>query len=314
MEKNRILGFFSVFLVIFVLLSMTCYGAEVSGEVFDLSFDSVENVFITVNSTPKQQAVAKDGQFAFNLDVGSYFLKFKSYENNVLVSEANEEVIITNSDGSFILDVILLPTLDDAEFLFESGEVDLDLGGLEDNKTILATEEPEKNVILYSFIGVLLFAIVVAIIIYIWKMVLTRMVRNIEEELEEDDNHDELKNIKTTVEKDEPSKENVLEESSTERNTLEEDKVSDKKTAKEENLEEKAKYDQFISVDTDYKKEVLDVIKKEERITQKDLRRKIPLSEAKVSLIITELYDEGSIKKIKKGRGNILVYNKEKLE
>ena len=43
------------------------------------------------------------------------------------------------------------------------------------------------------------------------------------------------------------------------------------------------------------------------RVTQKDLRREFPYSEAKMSLMIAELEDQGRIKKIKKGRGNILI-------
>ena len=46
------------------------------------------------------------------------------------------------------------------------------------------------------------------------------------------------------------------------------------------------------------------------RTTQKDIRKQIPLSEAKISLIITELEANGKIKKIKKGRGNIIILNK----
>ena len=43
------------------------------------------------------------------------------------------------------------------------------------------------------------------------------------------------------------------------------------------------------------------------RITQKDLRRKFPYSEGKVSLMIAELEERGKLKKIKRGRGNILI-------
>jgi uncharacterized membrane protein len=43
------------------------------------------------------------------------------------------------------------------------------------------------------------------------------------------------------------------------------------------------------------------------RTTQKDIRKHFPSSEAKISLIITQLESEGKIKKIKKGRGNIIV-------
>lgn len=54
-------------------------------------------------------------------------------------------------------------------------------------------------------------------------------------------------------------------------------------------------------------KELLDFIKKQgNRTTQKDIRRNFPQSEAKISLMIAELEHKGKIKKIKKGRGNII--------
>ena len=43
------------------------------------------------------------------------------------------------------------------------------------------------------------------------------------------------------------------------------------------------------------------------RTTQKEIRKKIPLSEAKISLMISELEAKGKVQKIKKGRGNIIV-------
>ncbi|MEM4263908.1 MAG: hypothetical protein QW666_03380, partial [Candidatus Woesearchaeota archaeon] len=55
-------------------------------------------------------------------------------------------------------------------------------------------------------------------------------------------------------------------------------------------------------------KEILDFINKEGgRTTQKDIRKNFPQSEAKISLMIAELEAMGKIKKIKKGRGNIII-------
>ena len=55
-------------------------------------------------------------------------------------------------------------------------------------------------------------------------------------------------------------------------------------------------------------KKVIQFIKKEGgRTTQKDIRKNFPQSEAKISLILAELADNGKIKKIKKGRGNIII-------
>ena len=42
-------------------------------------------------------------------------------------------------------------------------------------------------------------------------------------------------------------------------------------------------------------------------MTQKDLRARLNCSEAKVSLMITDLEDRGLVHKVKKGRGNIIL-------
>ena len=52
---------------------------------------------------------------------------------------------------------------------------------------------------------------------------------------------------------------------------------------------------------------IYNIIKKEKRITQKELRKDSILSEAKISLIITQLEKENKIQKIKKGRINIII-------
>ncbi len=46
------------------------------------------------------------------------------------------------------------------------------------------------------------------------------------------------------------------------------------------------------------------------RTTQKDIRKTFPYSEAKISLMLTELEDKGLLKRIKKGRGNIILLQK----
>ena len=52
-----------------------------------------------------------------------------------------------------------------------------------------------------------------------------------------------------------------------------------------------------------------DFIKKNMRVTQKDIRKQFPMSEAKISLMLTDLESQGKIRKIKKGRGNVVVWN-----
>lgn len=54
--------------------------------------------------------------------------------------------------------------------------------------------------------------------------------------------------------------------------------------------------------------EIVDKIKEAGgRITQLELREKLPYSEAKVSLMLTDLENRGLIRRIKKGRGNVII-------
>ena len=53
--------------------------------------------------------------------------------------------------------------------------------------------------------------------------------------------------------------------------------------------------------------ELYTFVQKHKRTTQKEIRKIIPLSEAKISLMITDLESRDLIKKVKKGRGNIII-------
>ena len=53
---------------------------------------------------------------------------------------------------------------------------------------------------------------------------------------------------------------------------------------------------------------IVEFIEKEGgQATQKDIRRNFPYSEAKISLMIDDLESKGLVKRIKKGRGNVIV-------
>ena len=68
------------------------------------------------------------------------------------------------------------------------------------------------------------------------------------------------------------------------------------------------KTEKTISPEEDHRQHLLAFLSKEGgRTTQRELRTVIPLSEAKISLLLTELEHEGIIQKIKKGRGNIII-------
>ena len=71
--------------------------------------------------------------------------------------------------------------------------------------------------------------------------------------------------------------------------------------AKEIKAEEKPIGDEVMS-------KTLSILKREKRVVQKDIRKELGVSEAKASLVIAELEAQGKVQKIKRGRGNIIIY------
>lgn len=80
--------------------------------------------------------------------------------------------------------------------------------------------------------------------------------------------------------------------------------LKSKKTKKKEGIKEEIK---AILEDDEELNKIYNIIKEAKRISQKDIRKQTGLSEAKISLIISQLESEGKIKKIKKGRTNIII-------
>jgi len=213
-----------------LFLAFNVNGATIHGTIYDSDIEILEGGVITINTIPEQTAVALDGSYSFEVNIGSYLVKFEYFENNDLIYFFEEEISIIE-DGDYLMDVILLPDLND------------DL--TEDNLDILNPYE-ENNHILVR-IGVLIILLGLIYIFYIfWKKLNGNFWKKISKQ---------------------------------------------KKTSLEEDDIEK----------------VLDFITQEGgRTTQKDIRRKLLLSEAKASLILTELEHDKKIRRIKKGRGNII--------
>lgn len=82
-----------------------------------------------------------------------------------------------------------------------------------------------------------------------------------------------------------------------------------RKKMKEEKSKTLEQHKEDLEKEPGHLEKSLEVIKKHGgRISQKELRKEmLYLSEAKISLIITELEHKGKIEKIKKGRGNVII-------
>ena len=78
------------------------------------------------------------------------------------------------------------------------------------------------------------------------------------------------------------------------------------KEAKAKEAKDKETIKDILDEDEELNK-IYNMIKQAKRITQKDIRKQTGLSEAKISLVISQLESEGKIRKIKKGRTNVII-------
>lgn len=89
-----------------------------------------------------------------------------------------------------------------------------------------------------------------------------------------------------------------------------------RKKIKAESKKTLEQHKEELAQEPGYLDQALEIIKKHDgRITQKELRKEMMyLSEAKVSLLITELEHKGNVEKIKKGRGNVIILKEPALQ
>lgn len=195
--------------------------ATIYGNVYDIALDLQNNVIVEVNSAPKQTMVAKDGSYSFELPEGNYIITAKLVDEEILATA--EETIEVNTEGNYVLDLILFESFEEDETLLEESDIEVDPSVMED------------KMLLWPYIAVLLIIILIISLFLYFK----------------------------------------------------------RKKPKQEDP---------------YLEKVIKIIKREGgRTTQKEIRKALGLSEAKVSLMVTQLKHEGKLKKIKKGRGNIIV-------
>ena len=124
--KSKIL--LIVFVALFLIPSISA--ATIHGAVYDSDIEIVNGVIVTINTVPEQTAVASDGSYSFEVGPGEYVISFEYFENNELVYSSEEEISIVD-EGDYLMDIILLPTLneelDDDNFEFVNPYEDFNL-------------------------------------------------------------------------------------------------------------------------------------------------------------------------------------------
>jgi uncharacterized membrane protein len=266
-----------LFVSLFIALAPSqVSAATIHGDVYDLSLDRLSNVAVEVNTTPNQRLISKNGSYSFTLPIGSYKITALQYQNNRTIAKAEENVQAIDN-GDYVIDLFLYPNLEEEQSILNS----TDLG-------ILPEGQNSSLIIILIAIAILAGAAAGLLIVFIRSR-----KKNGSEQVGEE---------KGPKQKDEKPEGKQVEETESPKKAPEPEK---EKAAGEAKPQEQEKSP--LEEDEDLKR-VIDVLKSEGgRATQKEVRKHIPLSEAKVSLIITELEAKGFIEKIKKGRGNIII-------
>ncbi|MBI2650237.1 hypothetical protein HYX04_02895 [Candidatus Woesearchaeota archaeon] len=231
----------SVYLFMGLVLVGLANAATIHGTVYDLSLKKVNDARIEINTSPKQFLIAQNASYSFNVPNGFYTIKAQLMQKNTVIASVQENITI-KQDGSYVLDLILFPDVEEG-----IEDIDIDVNG-----NIIETRSNRITV------G---SAILLAIGIILMGLSYFKKYRKQEKE------------------------------------TAHEEKVK---------IEQKEEKDEDNDVG-----QLIEIIREEGgRITQKEIRKQIPLSEAKISLMIAELEHKGIIEKIKKGRGNIIILKK----
>ena len=233
MGKIKIL----IFLLGALLLVNSVNAATIYGTIYDFSLKKVNNARVEIDTSPRQMIVAQNGTYSFNVPNGEYTIIARLMQKSSVIASVQENITI-KQEGSYILDLILFPDVEEG----------VEAPGIIVNGDVVDGKNNNNNFILsVIFLVLIVLGLIFGIIYY-------------------------------------------------------------KKSRKKDGVVNEEKTEKSEDSDLD---NLIKIIKQEGgRTTQKDIRKQIPLSEAKISLMIAELEHKGIIEKIKKGRGNIIILKK----
>ena len=239
----------AVLIIWFIVIISFSQAATIYGNIYGSDLSLLKYSIVEINSSPKQNIVAIDGNYLFEVPPGTY--EIRAVYTGREITLVTKETVFIESEGKFVRDIIL----------FKTDE----LGDFQDLVFIEKEEDSFNFQGIYLYFALVIFIILLVLVIYLFKKkqktkVIVRKKTKII-----------FKRIKSE------QKENKT---------------------KKEKLEE-ISHDEILN-------KIYAIIKKDKRITQKEIRKQIGMSEAKISLVIADLESRGLIKKIKAGRGNII--------
>ena len=281
-------------LAFFCAFSSVCWAARVSGTVYDLELVPVPKVVVEAVSLPSfskaGQATSQNGSYSLELSPGNYSISARYYFNSSSFLETGENVSVPAAGAS--LDLVFFEA--DGFFVPPATlPVELEEIPAVSEEDISAATAPEEKSDYLAFAGLAIILVIAAYAVWA-KNAKAKQPRFLEE----------------TPPFSEPG-------SAGEAISSEEEQYSEAANvpAAEPShaghghfpirLEGGAKKPSGqLSRD---EKRLLEVIRKlGGRVAQREIRKNIDWSEAAVSMTLSDLEDKGAIRKIKKGRGNVI--------
>ncbi|MFO7967879.1 MAG: hypothetical protein R6U44_09815 [Archaeoglobaceae archaeon] len=274
---NLILSWKTIFLAVILLTTVqSASAATIHGTIYSWeTLEPLSKTELIINTTPEQHMISEDGKYQINLSTGTYNLEAVYYRQGSVEMYAQKNITI-EQEGDYKIDLILFPPLSDI-----GPEVPEDLNFSVDDEEENETKEAVGGVEEESNFNLLIPIVLVVILAA-------------------------ASSAFFIIKKKRFAGEEMSGESSSESwNKSEPYAVKEPETL-EKAEEGSVKVDELSELPEDLQK-ALSIIKKEGgRVTQKDLRKQMGYSEAKMSLVIADLERRSIVEKVKKGRGNII--------
>jgi uncharacterized membrane protein len=94
---------FLIFLIILIAIPQIVNAATIEGKVYNLSLNRLDNVIVEINTEPIQRMITENGEYSFNIGLGTYIINVKSKNNELIASEN----ITIKEEGTYNLDLIM---------------------------------------------------------------------------------------------------------------------------------------------------------------------------------------------------------------
>ena len=285
--KNKSESLALACLFLFLLLISSAYAARIHGTIYDMELNELKGVVVEIDTSPQQRMVSKDSRYEFNVPEGDYKIK-AAYSHEL----GAQEDIMVKKDGDYVFDLFLSQNFEEEDQLLEDINIPIS------DKVF----DTQNRVWVYIIIS----ALFILIIVIFFRLLRKKEGRN----KKEDKDKKQHKGSKRSKYAKSGAKPSLSDRSGkTDRNDKT-NRHNPHDAAKSTAAENEITAGHEATAEDEMLRQAIEIIKKNDnRMTQKDLRKELPFSEAKISLLVAQLESEGKIKKIKKGRGNILILN-----